>query len=434
MKRWLVATVGVLAMVGTARADKGLDDAVAKLSSHDRAVRQAAVLEIQSWTKAFMKRLEKPRNVFEDEAVEREYLAARPHWHLICCEDYIGEVVEALADPRPNSALKFLRDQYKDADGDRPVKWGRDDEMVGVCGTGLDRSLPSAIRYVVSKRPDVARALIADPSFGSRGALLRVLTGLRHPEDQAVAMRLTGSPNPSLRASAVLALSEYPAEGWLTRVLPLTEDRDPEVRYAVAWVLGHWEGERPRSPLLTLLQDPYRKVAQAASEALSDGEENSPELERAYLQVLQRHPHWDFALHGLVAHATDISLGALLRHWKLKGAGWEDVPEIVGKIDSREGRKLVLDGARSRDPEVRERAIKEMSGLVGHDVEDAILAALGDRNENVKSAALDAVQERRLPEAIPILRAMVAQGTCANSEEVKRVLNLCLAIPERNKH
>lgn len=299
---------------------------------------------------------------------------------IASCQEYLAEVVEAVADPNPLAVRRFLIARYEGFDSDIPEEPALDYEPSGGCGNEDNSGWDSAIDYLVSRRPEVVRQMLTEDRLKFRSSLLLRLTSLEGSQDLAIAIRFSGSANPALRASAVRALLSFKNSTAERLILRAASDPKREVRVAAASALPFLTSDASYPTLLRLLEDPCRTVAWTAHFSLT--ERTSPELAGAYARMLVRYPDrgWE-VLQGLERNPIPEAVAPLIAHWRAKGSGWQAVPDVLAKINAPKSRAMVIAAIADPDPERRCAGIESVDQLPADIAEDAIVAALEDQDE-----------------------------------------------------
>lgn len=433
MKRFSLIALALFAIAAGARADERMDAAVAGLSSKDRSVRQASLKAIRAWEKELFEPInalnhQNDADVSQLRAQLAKLQEAVEVWKrykdVVGCGDLLETVVEAAADPSPKPARDFFADVLGITDVEQP-DLDQDESIRGYCGTG-EIDVRTAIRYVVSRRPQVVRQLLNDPRVAFRSQLLLPLAQLGHSQDRSLVFRFLGASKPVLRSAAVEAVREYPVALWQRPVLSMASDRNGYVRDSVAYALGNVDPKVARPALLRLLDDRCRTVAERAY--LSLDEDHSPGLGKIFLRMFLRHPSWaDFAISGLTDNPIREAGPVAVAHWKSKSEGWEEVPKLLIAIDLSQGRKFLVSAARDHDVERRRVAVARLADVKGDDAEEALIAALRDPDSEVVDLACEAIAERKLVDAIPVLREML-RAKRGDPERVEKAFRACAGV------
>lgn len=425
--RWLAVVAFFLPVLAWCAEDE-LDTALARLSSPDRSVRQATAAKWEEYRMLYANRfgaeLRGATSAEDREAICAKYRQQEKVWG---CGRFLPTAVEAVADPSLDSVRRFLMERYKEFP--ETIEPDPEDVLRGGCGS-YDRSPEFAMEYVVEKRAEAIRQVMADPNLPFRGELLIELARLRKPEERATAMQFLRSRSAGLRADGIYALMQYPAEAWESRVMGMVGDPSPTVRIAVARALERVNPERGEPILLELLRDRYRMVAESANFSLRDSK--SAVVARAYAQLLVQRPHWSFVVYGVEGHPSREAVGPLIAYWNANTDELYGVPAALMASDPIAGRKFLLAATRDPEPARRCAALYGLAEVIGDAVDDALLAALSDRELEVVSVALDIVRERKPEGAVPVLREMLKTKRYEDLEQVTRTLRACLGMPEED--
>ena len=213
-----------------------------------------------------------------------------------------------------------------------------------------------------------------EPELGTmtragRSRLTVALAG--HRGDVADASRGLTDPAPEVRATALRALVRL-GRAPSTLVRTAADDADPAVRAAACEATLHLPITDAIAVLEPLLADAHSSVVEAA--AFSTGE-----LGASATPLVPR-------LAGLVRHGDTIVR--------------ETAVAALGAVGDPSGLPAILAATKDRAT-VRRRAIIALAPFDGTDVDDALAAALGDRDWQVRQAAEDQLDPTERQEETP---------------------------------
>lgn len=182
---------------------------------------------------------------------------------------------------------------------------------------------------------------------------------------QLEALVRTGSP--AERASAILALGDWPRAGVEGFVLPALRDQDPRVRAAAQSVLAKWADDGDYEAIAAGLDDPSCRVSTASARGLS--------------RLGDRR-----ALQPLLGAARSPACGK-----RLAAAG------ALASFPTPESASALRTALDDPDSRVRETAIRSLAAVGDGQVVQTLLTALrSDPHDQVRSAAAWAFKEREL--------------------------------------
>ena len=180
-----------------------------------------------------------------------------------------------------------------------------------------------------------------------------------HSGDATLAREALHDPDPVARELAIGALARLDllSDADLTAALA---DAAPSVRRRAAMIAG----QRPQVSLRALLDDPDPTVVEAAAWACGEQE------------------HIDDDVLATLINLGTVSGDALVR---------EACTAALGAIGDQRGLPTILHGCTDK-PAVRRRAVLALAPFAGDDVDNALQAALTDRDWQVRQAAEDVLR------------------------------------------
>ncbi len=180
-----------------------------------------------------------------------------------------------------------------------------------------------------------------------------------HSGDATLARDALTDPDPVARELALGALLRLDllSDAELATALA---DHAPSVRRRAAMIAG----QRPQVSLRSLLDDPDPSVVEAAAWACGEQEQVDDDVLAALIELGSRSGD------ALVREACTAALGA---------------------IGDRRGLPTILHGCTDK-PAVRRRAVLALAPFEGDDVDQALQAALADRDWQVRQAAEDVLR------------------------------------------
>ena len=203
----------------------------------------------------------------------------------------------------------------------------------------------------------------ADEGTGP-GPLRRVVALAGHGGDVATARRGLSADDPSVRATALRAMSRL---GSLTAsdVAPCLADPDPDLRRAACEVLARPSSQTVDCDLRPVLADEDPLVVEAAAFALGERAEvrSIPDLARTAAS------HAD----PLCRESAVAAIGAIAA--ARTDGGSDGLDAVLGALSDRR--------------EVRRRAVVSLAAFEGEGVTAALRRALDDRDWQVRQAAED---------------------------------------------
>lgn len=415
--------MGLVALVllpAVTRADSGLE---ARLLSPSRPTRMAAIAELKDWHSVVFK---KYLVVSKEERVKLD-IELKALESYTRCSSLLPEALDAVMAPKPAEGLALLR-EWADGVTDKPYEYDGADELMSGCGNGSP--VEDAFALVAKRRPDLYRTLLTDPTVNCKGYLLGYLAAQKHEEDRALVLRFFRSPNSSLRAAAVCALTHYPSPETTGHLLLATRDRSGPVRSAAASALEDVPAELSTEALVRLLGDRYVEVVMSAFYALTDRPYDK-RIEAALLRLATGTPTrqriaWD----GLKKFGGRAALPAMLARFKSREENAEEILVGIGGVDVPVARRVVFASLRHGNPKVRAAAYNALDKMRGASVDAALLEGLEDSDSDVVCRACYVIGKRKLMAAVPLLEEIVRQDKEETRWFAKRAINICRGLPE----
>ncbi len=220
------------------------------------------------------------------------------------------------------------------------------------------RIQPAAtVRLIAGRKPHELPVIAIDAASRRRR---RAAAAAGHAGDRDGAVRYLSDPNPSVRASALSAVERA---GGLTNEMLASAMVDPEPAVRIRAL--ELAAERGRTPsgwsILPLLDDPDDLVVEVAAWACGECLPAPPSTVERLAAIVRSHPD------PLAREAAVASLGAI------------GDPSALAEI---------LAACREK-PAIRRRAVLALAPFEGPEVDEALRAALADRDWQVRQAAED---------------------------------------------
>jgi HEAT repeat protein len=273
------------------------------------------------------------------------------------------------------------------------------------CGGVVDlnaHDAHGALGYLVDRRPEIARNLIAEPAVKQKGLLFRLLWSRGEEQDQRIALRMVKSPKLGLRLLGIQAMAAYPTGEAQNHVLAAAEDPCGWLRLEAAKILPIWHSDRAERALLRLLDDPNEMIGRIAAFSLRDF--RSTLIVNAYRQRLAGDKaSQDFAAAELAYHPDPTMVGDLVRRIQAEDYRFLDA---LAAIDSPKAREALLYFSESYEAETRAAVLRAMRLAKGPEIEARLIRGLRDPSPGIVSAALFSVTSMGMRSALPTLATM----------------------------
>ena len=284
--------------------------------------------------------------------------------------------------------------------------------LLGEAPSGMDLEDPDNLCGDKGEEAVEALAKIGEPAMepllavwksGNRWARLRALRalgGLDDPRILPILFTAMQDTDKDVRLAAIYKLAiRNDARTW-DRLIPLLTDKDAEIRRAAAGALQDCIDPRMVEPLIKMFGSRDEEERRAAVYAI--GGQNDPRVPALMARALKDRD--EFVRYAAIW--TDgpwvndpRALEALLTAFK---DGHDDI--ILDRLAGADTRVLVpalLRTARSRDVAIRQGAVKSLGSHPSPAVTAALLAALDDREKDVRVAACEALGQVRDLSVIP---------------------------------
>lgn len=405
----------LLFTVALAGAQGPFDDVLAKFRSSDKAVRHRAVDQ-------FIRRYDALAGEENRDAKAR--LALEQYRSLRYVGRFFKEAVDAGAAKPGEARAKMLHFAKLTKAGDTSPYGEPGNDWI--CGGVIDGNMDAArgaLRYLVDRRPEIARDLIADPAVTYKGLLYRTLWDRGEAQDQHIALRLLNSPKLGLRMLGIEALGTYPTGEAQDRVLAATEDPKAWIRLKAAESLRVWHSDRAERALLRLLEDPNEGVWRTAAFSLRNF--RSTLIVNAYRQRLAGDKaSQDFAAAELAFHPDPTMVSDLVRRIEKEDYRFLDA---LAAIDSQKARDALLYFSESYGEGTRAAVLRAMRLAWGPEIEARLIRGLRDPSPEIVSAALFSVTSMGIRSALPTL-ATLHRYELADRWAVEGALRACLGL------
>jgi HEAT repeat protein len=245
-------------------------------------------------------------------------------------------------------------------------------------------AIPSILKHLNSTHHWVRKSAI-----DALGKLLSPISELRE-NTLPLLHKALADDDPWTRASAARVLSELEDRTSTPLLLELLDDSQTRVRVEAIRALKTFNAVQAEEKLIGLLDDPRQKVCAMAASALGQFASRKA-LPTLFEKFDKAKAMLRLAIIESVHSIDPTELDPLIK--KLKTANRINLKVVreLNKLVSLDAKQLLLPLATSGDTKIRCEAVRGLAELEGDSVDGVIVAALGDSDESIRMAAVDAI-------------------------------------------
>ena len=377
------ATVELREAVAGAAKENMVDFLVGQLSVSDQLEKRQHLLAVVGMV-GTEKALEAILQFVDDDALERDVSlailttgSAHPSLILALLDHFDPLVrrkaVQTLEQLGDKSSLGSLFGRLEDESGHV-----RKDAAKAVSSLGDSSSIPALLPLLEDEYSDVAQAaaqalvvlgqkdpgelsvalepLQANPDPSTRSLLLRIMTEVQTPDWQEICLKSTHDEEAVVRAAAVSCLKRSADPNAVRVVINTLTDERPEVRVQAAISLEDLKPPEALAPLKAALydQDPWVRTAAISSLSAQPGSVPADLEELLSGEDLMMQTSVIDALGLMAASGKEGAIGILERIFEDGTVeAKRSVCRILGKVDDKGARDLILKAVNDEDPGIR---------------------------------------------------------------------------------